>query len=75
MRSCDVPVRFIVVSEAYSFDDDQAELLIKVEVACAIPERQLIVPLNVLVGTTGLEEYGNQTSLSNFQRSISIKTL
>ena len=43
------------MSEDYSFDDDKAEPLIKVEVACAIPERQLIVPLNVLVGTTGLE--------------------
>lgn len=55
MRSCDVPMRFIVVSEDYSFDDDKAEPLIKVEVAYATPERQLIVPLNVLVGTTGLE--------------------
>ena len=43
------------MSEDYSFDDDKAEPLIKVEVACAIPERQLIAPLNVLVGTTGLE--------------------
>ena len=55
MRSCDVPVRFIVVSEAYSFDDDQAELLIKVEVAYATPERQFIVPLNEPAGTTALE--------------------
>lgn len=43
------------MSEDYSFDDDKAEPLIKVEVACAIPERQLIVPLNVPVEATALE--------------------
>lgn len=43
------------MSEAYSFDDDQAELLIKVEVAYATPERQFIVPLNEPAGTAGLE--------------------
>ena len=55
MRSCDVPMRFIVVSEDYSFDDDKAEPLIKVEVAYATPERQFIVPLNEPAGTAGLE--------------------
>ena len=42
------------MSEDYSNDDDQAPL-IKVEVAYATPERQLIVPLNVPEGTTALE--------------------
>ena len=75
MRSCDVPMRFIVVSEDYSFDDDKAEPLIKVEVACAIPERQLIVPLNVLVGTTGLEAVRQSNITFDFSEINIDKTL
>ena len=43
------------MSEDYSLDDDQAEPLIKVEIAYATPERQLIVPLNIPVEATALE--------------------
>lgn len=43
------------MSEDNSFDDDKDGSLIKVEIAYATPERQLIVPLNVSVGTTALE--------------------
>ena len=43
------------MSENYSSDDDQSESLILVEVAYATPERQLIVPVKVPVGTTALE--------------------
>ena len=45
----------MAVSENYSSDDDQPESLIPVEVAYATPERQLIVPVKVPVGTTALE--------------------
>ena len=36
-------------------DSDAGEVLISVEVAYATPERQLIVPLQVPVGTTAME--------------------
>ena len=55
MRSCNVRMRSMAVSEDNTFDDDLPESLIKVEVAYATPERQLIVPLNVPAGTTALE--------------------
>lgn len=45
----------MVVSEDISYDEAQTESLIKVEVAYATPARQLIVPLNVPLGTTALE--------------------
>ena len=45
----------MAVSEETTFDDDQVGALIKVEVAYATPERQLIVPLKVPLGTTALE--------------------
>lgn len=48
-------MRFTVVNDDYSSDDDQVEPLIAVEVAYATPERQLIVPLEVPLGTTALE--------------------
>lgn len=44
-----------MVNDDYSSDDDQVEPLIAVEVAYATPERQLIVPLEVPLGTTALE--------------------
>lgn len=56
----------MAVSENNSFDDDQAESLIKVEVAYATPERQLIVPLNVPVGTTALESVKLSNIVSEF---------
>ena len=45
----------MAVSDNYSSDDEQDRPLIRVEVAYAKPERQLIVPLDVPVGTTALE--------------------
>lgn len=44
-----------MVNEGTTRDDDQVETLIKVEVAYATPERQLIVPLEVPLGTTAFE--------------------
>lgn len=40
------------MSEGTSFEDDQPESFIKVEVAYGTPTRQLIVPLHVPEGTT-----------------------
>ena len=54
------------MSEDKSFDDDQPESLIKVEVAYATPKRQLIVPLNVPVGTTALEAVKKSSIASEF---------
>ena len=45
MRSCNVRMRSMAVSENYSSDDDQPESFILVEVAYATLERQLIVPI------------------------------
>lgn len=59
------------MSEDNSFDDDQAESLIKIEVAYATPERQLIVPLNVPVGTTALEAV-QQSDIANEFAEIDI---
>lgn len=56
----------MVVSEDNSFDDDQVKSLIRVEVAYATPERQLIVPLNVPEGTTALEAVKQSTIASEF---------
>jgi len=62
----------MAVSENYSSDDDQSESLIKVEVAYAMPERQLIVPLNVPVGTTALEAVKQSNIAAEFSE-INIK--
>jgi len=43
------------VNEDYFSEDDRIEPSIKVEVAYATPERQLIVALEVPLGTTALE--------------------
>ena len=43
-----------MVSENNVGDDEQDQTLIRVEVAYATPARQLIVPLDVPVGTTAL---------------------
>ena len=75
MRSCDVPMRFIVVSEDYSFDDDQAEPLIKVEIAYATPELQLIVPLNAPVGATAFEAVRQSNITFEFSEINIDKTL
>ena len=60
------------MSEDYSSDDDQAEHLIKVEVAYATPERQLIVPVNVPAGTTALEAVRQSNIAAEFSE-INIK--
>ena len=55
-----------MVNEDYSSDDDQVEPLIKVEVAYATPERQLIVPLEVPLGTTALEAVKRSNIIAEF---------
>jgi len=62
----------MLVSEDYSSDDDHAERLIKVEVAYATPERQLIVPVNVPAGTTALEAVRQSNIAAEFSE-INIK--
>jgi len=56
----------MAVSEDNSYDDDEIESLIKVEVAYGTPQRQLIVPLDVPVGTTALEAVKQSNIASEF---------
>jgi uncharacterized protein len=65
-------MRFTVVNDDYSSDDDQVVPLIKVEVAYATPARQLIVPLEVPLGTTALETVKRSNIAAEFSE-INIK--
>lgn len=60
------------MNEGYTRDNDQAETLIAVEVAYATPERQLIVPLDVPLGTTALEAVKRSNISAEFSE-INIK--
>ena len=62
----------MAVSDIRMEEDEQSESLIKVEVAYATPERQLIVPLEVPLGTTALEAV-KRSNITNEFSEINIK--
>ena len=54
------------MNESYDGDDEESGPTIRVEVAYATPQRQLIVPLDVPVGTTALEAVQQSNIASEF---------